>query len=111
MLSFKLAGRSFLGEILALRQWLQQQQQWSVVAWALWGQGFGGAAGLTLLNTIGALVWYIVAYDLLYSQFHRLLHHRLLYKHVHKHHHQQHACENGLDDAINDHPFECVLLL
>ena len=36
MLSFKLAGRSFLGEILALRQWLQQQQQWSVVAWALW---------------------------------------------------------------------------
>ena len=41
MLSFKLAGRSFLGEILALRQWQQQQQQWSVVAWALWGQGFG----------------------------------------------------------------------
>jgi sterol desaturase/sphingolipid hydroxylase (fatty acid hydroxylase superfamily) len=65
-------------------------------------------AELSLLNTVGALVFFVVGYDFMYSLFHRLLHQRTIYRWIHKHHHQQHACVNGLDDAINDHPVEYI---
>lgn len=74
----------------------------------VWPAAGGSPTGLTLSNTLVALVALYVVYDLFYTFFHRALHHPSIYAYVHKHHHRQVVPFRGNTDAINVHPFEFV---
>lgn len=61
---------------------------------------------LSIFNTLGSMVLFVVFYDFFYATFHWILHFRSLYALIHKHHHRQKAPSRGNLDAINVHPFE-----
>lgn len=63
-------------------------------------------AGVTLLNTIGALWFMFIVLDLCYAPMHRFLHWRPVYPYIHKHHHRQIFPVRGYLDAGNEHPVE-----
>ena len=63
-------------------------------------------AELTIFNTFGSLLIYILFYDIIYASFHRLLHSSLLYNQFHKHHHLIRFPSQGFNDAANTHPVE-----